>query len=99
VHAQEKLYSPPLRRQGEREKTERRKQNDFESEISELCKAYKDTYNEYRKYLDGKDSKVQGDPTLDEINEQVREMNDYLGSHGCSLPEFAPRPPTFSAKF
>jgi hypothetical protein len=60
MHDQEKGYSPAFRRQGERESSERKRLEALEEERKIKCGTHEEFYNEYRKYLDGKESRVKG---------------------------------------
>jgi hypothetical protein len=100
MHDQEKSYSPALKRLGEREDPERRRQEEWEQDKKEKCRMKEMFYDECAKYLEGKESSVAKGTTIDEVNEFVREMNDKYARYGCpALPEFEPRLPTFAAKF
>jgi hypothetical protein len=106
MHDQEKSYSPPLRRHGEREKAEKRKQEEWEQEKKEKCERYKKRYDifmdEYQKLLEGKDGIFEG-TTVEAatvfLNELIKESNDYLTEWECPAFPYLERPtPVFSKR-
>lgn len=101
MHDQEKGYSPGLKSLGGHSctKPEGEKERQYtEQEKKEKCKLQKKLYDmlvdQFMK------NQLKDQPTLEQVNTDIREMNEGFGTYGCpALPELEKRPmPTFAIK-